>query len=175
MRSFRQYIAEENVVVAYHGTDAPNISRFDADKARADADVLGGQGAYFTPNRDVAINYAKSAKSRQGSTKLAHLYTVKLKFNKLFDATNLADFEKISREQGGDVQAVKYLKSQGYDGLVYEIPEKTGEVAAIKIRWSIPKHLVYISYNTDNIQITANDPIEKDEIKRVVNQFNKPL
>lgn len=156
MKSFKQLINEENSIIAYHGTNTENINKFTVDRGRAVNDVAGGGGAYFTTNKDVAINYAKSAiqrKDAKGSK--PWLYTVRLTPSRIEDIGT-----QTGKQTRNDNDAIKFT-----------IPEKSGKV--LDINWRIPEHDVYIIYDAESIQLVKKEEIPKEEIKRVVNSFNK--
>ena len=156
MKSFKELINEQASIIAYHGTNTGDINKFTVDRGRAINDVAGGGGAYFTTNKDVAINYAKSAiqrKDAKGSK--PWLYTVKLTPSRIEDI---------------ETQTGKQTRNDN-DAIKYTIPYKSGKV--LDINWHIPEHDVYIIYDAASIQLVQKQEIPKEEIKRVVSSFNK--
>lgn len=70
----------------YHGSGS-RFSKFEQSKARIANDFYGGGTAYFTDDLGVGITYAKSmAKTTKGDPVV---YTVKVKFKKLFDVDDV--------------------------------------------------------------------------------------
>ena len=84
MLTLKTFIAESRTYTGtmYHGSGS-RFDKFEQSKARIPNDFYGGGVAYFTDDVGVGITYAKSmAKTSKGEP---IVYTVKVKFKKLFD------------------------------------------------------------------------------------------
>ena len=102
-------------IVAYHGSPHGFFDKFDISKRGEGADLQGfgdyGNGFYFTPDKELAIEYARGLyQNNIGSEPV--LYTVKLRMNNPFN------FDKANEFQRG----VNALSKQY--GNVLRIPQK---------------------------------------------------
>lgn len=83
--------------LAYHGTPHGYFEHFDASKRGEGADIHGfgdyGNGFYFTPDKQVAINYARGL-YEEGIGKKPMVYTVKLKMNNPFNFDKIIEFDE---------------------------------------------------------------------------------
>ncbi len=79
--------AEKYIGIAYHGSDSV-FQQFDQKKSRIVNDFYGGGIAYFTTNKEIGQQYAKSmAKTKKSNTPI--LYTVRLRLQKVFDVDHI--------------------------------------------------------------------------------------
>jgi hypothetical protein len=84
MISFKSFFVESKSFsgTMYHGSGS-RFSKFEQSKARIANDFYGGGVAYFTDDLGVGITYAKSMAKKTKEDPI--VYTVKVKFKKLFD------------------------------------------------------------------------------------------
>jgi len=106
--------------LAYHGSPHGFFDKFDISKRGEGADLQGfgdyGNGFYFTPDKQIAINYAKGLYKDNIGTEPV-LYTVKLRMNNPFNFDKVIEFDRgmlsLSKKYGG----VMKIPSSEFDAL----------------------------------------------------------
>lgn len=106
MNTIKSVIKEslQRYVTAYHGTPHGEFDHFSLKQRGTGLDVHGlgdwGNGLYFTPFKEDAINFAKKASDHtliDGDR--PYLYTVKLKMENPFSFDKLHKFNELHRER----------------------------------------------------------------------------
>lgn len=90
MLKFSNFIVESADslnITAYHGS-GKLFKKFEQSAARVINDFYGGGVAYFTDNKEVGRTYARSM-AKTAKTGTPYIYTVSLKFSKMFDVDDV--------------------------------------------------------------------------------------
>lgn len=161
IRNILEEAVSGNGIIAYHGSPHGFFDKFDISKRGEGADLQGfgdyGNGFYFTPDKQIAINYAKGLyQDKIGNEPV--LYTVKLKMNNPFNFDKIIEFDRgmnaLSREYGNVLRIPKQEIESLYDK-VGTTEEELDFVREIESKmsdnwgdWDIAKELMANGYDS---------------------------